>query len=241
MWALVVVPLPNKARVMGAPVTAKVARSVVRPAPKEAKAWVGALMRKSLWSVMLPFAWVLVRARLNCTSGASVEAVSTSISRAGQGEIRGGATRAGGLVECNGASGSESGECESPLKRLLPCTESRAVGEVVPMPTEPLVVKFPLLVVVALPPIVNGRDVLVRACGVGCRGVQSERFVMVLEALLTRMPPVNVARPVTESVPVAVMLAAERLPEKRPLPWTESACEGEVVPMPTELPRNCAA
>ena len=35
---------------------------------------------------------------------------------------------------------------------------------------------------------------------------QSERLVTVLEALLTRMPPVSVARPVTESVPVAVIV-----------------------------------
>ena len=72
VWAFVVEAFVPAS---GAPVTEKVARSVVRPAPNEAKAWVGALMRKSLWSVMLPFAWVLVRARLNWTSGASVEAV----------------------------------------------------------------------------------------------------------------------------------------------------------------------
>ena len=38
------------------------------------------------------------------------------------------------------------------------------------------------------------------------------------------------------SVPVAVMLAAERLLEKSALPWTERSCEGEVVPSPTEPP-----
>ena len=115
----------------------------------------------------------------------------------------------------------------------MPCTAKPAAGEVVPMPMEPLVVKFPLLVVVALPPIVRMVEmywfVLVALVVVA---FQSERFVMVLEAWFTRMPPVNVARPVTESVPVAVRLAALKLPEKRPLPWTESACEGEVVPMP---------
>ncbi len=34
-------------------------------------------------------------------------------------------------------------------------------------------------------------------------------------------------------VPVAVMFAAKRLPEKRPLPCTESVWEGVVVPIPT--------
>ena len=43
-------------------------------------------------------------------------------------------------------------------------------------------------------------------------------------------------RPETASVPVAVMLAAERLLEKSALPWTERSCEGEVVPSPTEPP-----
>ncbi len=44
--------------------------------------------------------------------------------------------------------------------------------------------------------------------------------------------PVNVEAPVTESVPVAVRLAPKTLPEKSPLPCTESVCEGEVVPRP---------
>ena len=64
---------------------------------------------------------------------------------------------------------------------------------------------------------------------------QSERLVTVLEALLTE----DAARECsgTETVvPVAVRLAAEMLPEKRPLPWTERSCEGEVVPMPTFPP-----
>ena len=38
------------------------------------------------------------------------------------------------------------------------------------------------------------------------------------------------------SVPVAVMLAAVRLPLKRPLPWTERLVEGDVVPMPVNPP-----
>ena len=43
-------------------------------------------------------------------------------------------------------------------------------------------------------------------------------------------------KPVTapaKTVPVAVMLAAEMLPENSPLPCTESAWLGLVVPMPT--------
>ena len=36
----------------------------------------------------------------------------------------------------------------------------------------------------------------------------------------------------TVSVPVAVRLAAETLPLKSPLPWTERSCEGEVEPRP---------
>jgi hypothetical protein len=39
-----------------------------------------------------------------------------------------------------------------------------------------------------------------------------------------------------EMVPVAVRLASVRSPEKSPLPWTESAREGEVVPMPRNPP-----
>src|SRR5579872_4671359 len=38
-------------------------------------------------------------------------------------------------------------------------------------------------------------------------------------------------------VPVAVIAAAVRLPEKRPLPWTESDCDGEVVEIPREPAR----
>lgn len=40
----------------------------------------------------------------------------------------------------------------------------------------------------------------------------------------------------SETVPEAMILAAIMLPEKRPLPSTESACEGDVVPMPTLPP-----
>ena len=43
----------------------------------------------------------------------------------------------------------------------------------------------------------------------------------------------SVAAPKTESVPVAVMLAAVMLPEKRPLPWTPRVAWGEVEPIPT--------
>ena len=54
--AFVVVPFPA-ASVMGAPVTAKVARSVIElPVEKELKAIEGALMRNSLWSAVAPFA-----------------------------------------------------------------------------------------------------------------------------------------------------------------------------------------
>ena len=42
----------------------------------------------------------------------------------------------------------------------------------------------------------------------------------------------NVEAPPMASVPVAVKLASETLPEKRPLPCTESAWLGDVVPMP---------
>ncbi len=35
-----------------------------------------------------------------------------------------------------------------------------------------------------------------------------------------------------EAVPVAVSVANERFPERSSLPWTESTCEGEVVPTP---------
>jgi len=95
-----------------------------------------------------------------------------------------------------------------------PQTESLEYGVEVPMPMEPFVVKVPFEVVVALPPTQ--------------RLFETERLVV--EAL------VNVETPETESVPVAVRLAAERLPEKRPLPCTESACEGVVEPIPTLPP-----
>src|SRR3989344_5557029 len=45
------------------------------PEAKLVNAWVAALMSRSLCSVRAPLAWVLVRARLNWMSGASVEAV----------------------------------------------------------------------------------------------------------------------------------------------------------------------
>ena len=44
--------------------------------------------------------------------------------------------------------------------------------------------------------------------------------------------PATVALPPIIAVPVAVRLAAERLPEKSPLPLTERICDGEVVPIP---------
>jgi hypothetical protein len=52
-------------------------------------------------------------------------------------------------------------------------------------------------------------------------------------SLLMLIPEEKVARPLIAAVPVAVRLAAERFPEKRPLPWTESAWEGVLVPIPT--------
>ena len=103
---------------------------------------------------------------------------------------------------------------DGPLPVLV--TESFAHGVVVPTPILPVVVKFPLLVVVALPPTQ--------------RLFEMERLVVLA---LTK-----VETPETESVPVAVMLAAERLPLTSPLPWTERSCEGDVVPMPTEPPVN---
>ena len=51
------------------------------------------------------------------------------------------------------------------------------------------------------------------------------------------MPPEETGRAVAkETVPEAVRVAAERLPEKRPLPWTERRDEGEEVPSPTFPP-----
>ena len=46
----------------------------------------------------------------------------------------------------------------------------------------------------------------------------------------------NVERPPTVSDEVAVIAAAEMFPENNPFPWTESICEGDVVPMPTLPP-----
>ena len=76
MWAFVVVPFPN-ASVIGAPVIASVERSVVTfvPFEYEEKASVGALIRKFCSVAIAPLAWVFVLFRLNCTSGALVEAV----------------------------------------------------------------------------------------------------------------------------------------------------------------------
>src|ERR1700693_3058367 len=54
-----------------------------------------------------------------------------------------------------------------------------------------------------------------------------------VEDALVRSPPVRVARLVTERVPVAVMFAAVRLPEKSALPTTDNSANGDVVPMPT--------
>ena len=61
-----------------------------------------------------------------------------------------------------------------------------------------------------------------------------------------RMSPLYVVVPVFEksdvpatvmlfrvAVPVANTLAVETLPEKRPLPWTDNICDGEVVPRPS--------
>ena len=79
------------------------------------------------------------------------------------------------------------------------------------MPTLPLVVKFPLAVVVALPPTQ--------------RLFATERFEV--EALEKEV------RPVMERVPVAVMLVAVRLPPKNPLPLTERLVKGLDVPIPT--------
>ena len=43
-----------------------------------------------------------------------------------------------------------------------------------------------------------------------------------------------VPSPERVTVPVAVKLANERLPENRALPWTERVVAGEVVAIPTE-------
>ena len=83
-----------------------------------------------------------------------------------------------------------------PFVSALPFTDKSPHGEVEPTPMLPLVVKLPFEVVVALPPTQ--------------RLFETERLVV--EAL------VNVETPETESVEVAVMLAAERLPEMSALP-----------------------
>ena len=80
------------------------------------------------------------------------------------------------------------------------------------MPIFPFVVKVPLLVVVALPPT---------------------QRLFEMERLVEEAFP-RVETPETESVPVAVMFAAVRLPEKRPLPCTERSDEGEVEARPRE-------
>ena len=53
----------------------------------------------------------------------------------------------------------------------------------------------------------------------------------------TVTPPVKVEVPVprTARVPVAERLPIVVVPEMSAPPWTESACEGEVVPMPRKL------
>src|SRR5665213_749076 len=54
-----------------------------------------------------------------------------------------------------------------------------------------------------------------------------------VEEASARNPLVNVERPETANVPVAVMFEAVRVPLKKPLPATERRANGEVVPMPT--------
>ena len=54
------------------------------------------------------------------------------------------------------------------------------------------------------------------------------------EKVAAPVPPLLTPRAVAKlTVPVAVRPATERLPLKRPLPWTDRSCEGEVVLMPT--------
>ena len=79
----------------------------------------------------------------------------------------------------------------------VPETESKLLGEVVPMPTDPFVVKVPLLVVVALPP--------------------TQRFPEMERLVVEALP--RVVRPVTERVDVAVSAPPKNpVPEKYPLP-----------------------
>ncbi len=59
-----------------------------------------------------------------------------------------------------------------------------------------------------------------------------------VKARLVEVAFASVVLPVTDSVPVAVMLLAVRLPLKNPLPATESVAKGEVVPMPTLPPEE---
>jgi len=53
--------------------------------------------------------------------------------------------------------------------------------------------------------------------------------------------PVNVWAPVTERVPVAVILVAVTLASNQPLPLTLNLEKGLVVPTPTFPPRKVAA
>jgi len=93
-----------------------------------------------------------------------------------------------------------------------------AVSEPVPLP-----VSRPPRVVEPVPPFPTPR-VPVR------RLVPMEVVAtMAPEELVERR---ELGRPESVTVPVAVMFAAERLPEKSPLPCTESAWDGEVVPTP---------
>ena len=118
----------------GAPVIPRVARST-RLEPYPLEAWVAALMRKSLWRVIAPVACVFVRARLSCTSGASVEAVrpvSAALVKVMYGvtpEVRAMGVRANVPVAV-----------KVPPRKVLPATSRRLVGEVVPMPTLPFII-----------------------------------------------------------------------------------------------------
>src|SRR3989344_1907443 len=133
VWELVeVAKLPRS----GAPVMPTVARSVKRPAPMEVKASVGALMRKFLSRVMLPFAWVLVRARFHCTSGASVEAVRPV--SAAPVRVKYGVTPE---VRAAGVSATVPVAVRVPPRKVLPATSSLLVGEVVPTPKFPVEVR----------------------------------------------------------------------------------------------------
>ena len=104
MWAFVVEAFVPAS---GAPVTEKVARSVVRPAPNEAKAWVGGVNEEVPLERDVAVRVGLGTSEVELDIGSFGGGGEVGISRAGQGEVRGGAARAGGGVDSNSTGGSD--------------------------------------------------------------------------------------------------------------------------------------